>query len=250
MTPRPARLAAAALVVAGFLSLTPRASAEFIDGFDSGNPTGTYLILERSPNPYENNGTNVGAGVTRDIKVQVVSPLPPNFNSASGTVGGGLFSMSTDDNSAATATIRYTLTPAAGNLSGADSLDLRFLTLDGGNSSLTTPVSVSITTSTGTVTRTALVPDVALGSPATVSFNLGSFTGSDLATVSEITITLNGGTSGGGDAAKPPQIAADFSLDSVSVKPVPAPPALLLAGFGVLALVGRARWTRKPTATA
>lgn len=42
----------------------------------------------------------------------------------------------------------------------------------------------------------------------------------------------------------------DKVQDQIAVRPkgVPAPPALLLAGFGMVALLGRARWTRRSNA--
>lgn len=246
MTPRPARLVAAILVVVAFQSLTPRASAEFIDGFDVPNPGRIYQIALLDGNPYNSPTDVVSPGVTRDIRVEVSSPVPPNFNSASGTIGGGTFTMDTDNASAATSTIRFTLTGAASNLSGATGVNLAFLNLDTGNGNVTpVPISVSIATATGTLTRDSAISGST--APFTASFAIGSFSGSgDLSQVNSITIVLNGTNS---------QKAVDFALDEVSltptvVPPIPAPPGLLLAGVGVLALVGRARWTRKPTATA
>ena len=247
MTPRPARLAVASLVVAGFLSLTPRASAGFVDTFDSPTPATYYQILgdprggPQTPSPYTLS-TPLGGGVTRDVTVTVVSPTPPGPNSVSGDIGGGIFSMDTNNNSVVTADIKYTLTGSAGNLTGVTAVELDFNNFDAGTGASSTPVTVSITTTSGTQTVTKLVTESKTA--FTESFAIPSLAGD----VQSIKITLNSNSPF--DPRASLQTAVDFSLDTVRVKGstnipgVPAPPALLLAGFGVLALVGRARFTR------
>ncbi|MCS6865737.1 MAG: hypothetical protein RMJ56_14665 [Gemmataceae bacterium] len=44
--------------------------------------------------------------------------------------------------------------------------------------------------------------------------------------------------------------STDQIQDQLILRPIPAPPAALLASFGVLALLGRARWLRRTTAAA
>lgn len=240
MTPRPARLAVATAVVATFLSLTPRASADYIlDGFTNPNPGQMYQISLLNGNPYNSPSVATGVtGVTRDVQVTVNSPIPTNFNSVSGTIGGSTFTMDTDNATAATSAIKYTLTGTAQDLSKATAIDLAFKNIDGGNSFTTTPVTVTIVTSSGTKTLSTTVADSTTA--FTKSFALSSFSGTgNMAQVSSITFTFNGGAA---------QTAVDFALDDVRVKTVPVPPTALLAGFGVLALVGRARLARKPAA--
>jgi len=243
MQARLSRLAVVAVTVAGFLTLAPRASADYIlDGFDNPNPGQIYQISLLNGNPYTSPTTAVSSGVTRTIQV-AVSSTPVNFNSVSGTIGGGSFSMDTDNVTKASSQITFALSGAASNLSGATGVSLGFLNLDAGNSATSIPVTVQVVTATGTRTFTGTI-DESSGA-FTKDFNFSSFTGSgNLSQVNSIVLTLNGGSSS--------KVATDFALDSVSVKgpnPVPAPPALLLAGVGALALIGRARLARRaPTA--
>jgi len=243
MQPRLSRFVVAAMTAAGFLTLAPRASADYIlDGFDNPNPGQIFQISLLNGNPYTSPTTTVSAGVTRTIQV-TVSSTPVNFNSASGTIGGGSFSMDTDNVTKASSKITFALSGAASNLSGATGLSLGFLNLDAGNSATSIPVTVQVVTATGTRTFTDTIGENS--GAFTKNFNFSSFTGSgNLSQVNSIVFTLNGGSNS--------RTATDFALDSVNVKginkPVPAPPALLLAGVGVLALVGRARLGRKPAA--
>lgn len=232
MTTRPTRLAAVALVVAGFLSLTPRASADFVDTFDLPNPQAYYQIALLNGNPYNSPALVVSPDVTRAIQVMAVPPLDPDNsnNAVSGYIGQGRFSLAADGNTAATAKVTYMLSGTAGNLTGLTTVELDFRKLDAGTGASTTPVTVSITS--GGVTQSFTKSVAESNMSFTESFAVGSLTGN----VESITVTLNSGS--------PAQTAVDFTLDAIRVKTVPAPPALLLAGFGVLALVGRARFTR------
>ena len=243
MTLRPTRLVVAALVVAAFSFVTPRASADFLhDDFNNPASAELYIITYKNANPYSSGPTTVSTGVSRAISVLVTAPPTPTDISASGYVGGGQFSMATDQVSKATATITYTLTGAARNLTGASAIDLAFSKIDGGTGLTNTPVTVTLNTTGGTLTGTAFIPDS--NTSSVTSFLLGSFTSTgapSLSQVNSIVITLNATTS------QPSHTAVDLALDGVKVRGVPAPPAVLLAGFGVLALVGRARLTRKPT---
>jgi hypothetical protein len=242
----------AVVAVAGFLAHSPRASADYIlDSFNNPNPGQIYQISLLNGNPYTSPAASVSAGVSRTVQVSV-SSTPVNFNSVSGTIGGGIFTMDSDNSSAAASKITYSLTGAASNLTGATGLSLTFNRLDAGLSgtgnAANIPVTVSVATAGGTLTSTTTLPNSA--SPFTQSFDLNSFTGTgDLSRVSSITFTLNATLRANGTLnTTNSRTAVDFSLDEVSVKgpnPVPAPPGLLLAGVGGLALLGRARLTRK-----
>jgi hypothetical protein len=241
MLPRPYRFGAAAIAVAAFLTLSPTASADyFLDTFSTPASGTNYQIALLNSNPYNSPVDNVSAGLTRQIQVSVSAPLPPNFNSVSGTIGGGQFSLNTDNQTKATGTITYTLSGTAGNLTGATGIQLGFANMDPGTLAVNTPVTISIATAGGgTMTDTTTIPGGA--TPFAQNYNFSSFSKSgtvDLSHVTGITITLNGGAT--------PNTATDFQMSDVKVlKPVPAPPAVLLAGFGALALLGRARWTRR-----
>ncbi|HEX4611662.1 MAG TPA: hypothetical protein VH092_25930, partial [Urbifossiella sp.] len=164
------------------------------------------------------------------------TPLPPNFNSVSGTIGGGSFSMNTDNATKASSALTYTLSGAASNLSGASGITLGFQDMDPGAASSSVPVTISIVTSTGTLTDTTTIAGNT--NPFTQTFALSSFTGSgNLGHVNSIRITINGGASS--------ETAVDFAMDEVKIKTVPAPPALVLAAIGFVGLIGRNRFLRK-----
>jgi hypothetical protein len=248
----PTRLLVAAVAVAGFMAHAPRASADYIlDTFDSPNPGDYYQIsLVNGVGPYTSPTTAVSAGVTRAVRVSV-STTPVNKNSVSGTIGGGTFTMDTDNSSAAASQITYALTGAAGDLSGATGVSLTFARLDAGLTATgyatDIPAAIQVVTATGTLTlNTAALP--ASAAAFTRGFDFGAFTGTgDLSRVSSITFTLNARLNGsGGLDTTSSRAAVDFALDGVSVtKPAPAPPGLVLAGVGGLALLGRARLARK-----
>lgn len=245
MLARLPRIIVAAVAVAGFLTHAPRASADYVlDGFDNPSPGQIYQIsLLNGTGPYTSPTTAVSAGVARTVEVSV-STTPVNFNSVSGTIGGGVFTMDSDNSSAATSRITYALSGSAANLTGATGVELGFLNLDpgttaGGGAATSMPVTIEIMTATGTLTGTTLIDGSGVPFSKSIDFSSLSGTG-DLSQVNSITFTMNGGS--------PSQKAVDFALDSITVKTVPAPPAALLAGFGVLALLGRARFTRKSAA--
>lgn len=240
MLARLPRLVVAVAAVAGFLAQAPRASADYIlDNFSSPNPGDYYQIsLVNGVGPYTSPTTTVSAGVTRTVQVSV-STTPINNNSVSGTIGGGTFTMDTDNSSKATSQITYSLTGAASNLSGATGLSLQFANLDAGTTATTIPVSVAVNTATGTRTFTGTITESATAFTQTFAFS--SFSGSgDLGQVNSIVFTLNNTANS--------RTAVDFAMTGVTVNTpnaVPAPPGLLLAGIGGLALLGRARLARK-----
>lgn len=253
MLARLPRLAVAAVAVAGFLTYAPRASADYVlDDFNNPNPGTNYQIKAFNGNPYVSPSTTVSSTVSRVVTVNVTAPNDPAFNAASGTIGGGAFSLATTDLTKATATISYGLSGSGRNLTGATGLSLGFVALDpglqpDGTAATTSPITITLTDGSNQMrTRTLDATVPGNGNPFTQSFDFSSFTGNNnfnFGNVKNISIILNGGSGS--------QKGIDFTLDNVKVKspnPVPAPPAVLLAGVGVLALIGRARLARKPAA--
>jgi len=221
------------------------ARADFVlDDFSNPTPFQKYQITELNANPY-NNSTTLTPSVTRAIQVAVTAPLPPNFNAVSGVVGGGEFEMSAASTVTAMSTVTYNFTTVPQNLSGATGLTLDFISLnqDAAPGTAALPVKIDIATSTGTKSFTGSIANQS-GAFST-TFALASFTGTgNLSAVNSIKFTFNG-TNGTMDQ--------DFRLDNVKVnKPnaVPAPPALVLAGMGFVALFGRSRLNRRTLANA
>lgn len=233
------RLSLTAVVAAAALLGAPAAArADYVlDTFANPDPATIYQISLLNGNPYTSPTTTVSAGVTRSIQV-TVNTTPVNFNSVSGTIGGGTFTMDSDNSSAATSKLTYALSGAASNLSGASGLELAFKTFDAGTAASSTPVTIEVVTKTGTLTRTTTIAESA--TPFTQSFAFATFTGSgNLGQVNTIRVTINGGSG--------TQTAVDFAMDEVRVTAVPAPPALLLGAIGLAGLVGRARLRRAAT---
>lgn len=246
------RLVAATVAVAGFLTHAPRAAADYIlDDFNSPSPGQMYQItlLSNGQTSYTYPGsgaTPVSPTVSRIVTVSVTEPADPAFNAASGTIGGGAFTLATDDKAEVTAALSYALTGASGDLTGATGLGLGFVALDPGlnpDGSVAAAAPVTVTLTDASNRTTSLTTAVAgSGNPFTASFDFGSFAGDsafDFSRVSSVSLILNGGSGS--------QRGIDFTLDNVHVKtsnPVPAPPAVLLAGVGALALIGRARLIR------
>jgi len=222
------------------------ARADFVlDAFTNPSPGQIYQITLLNGNPYNSPVDTVGTGVTRAVQVTVTSPTSPNFNAVSGVIGGGEFEMSAASTVTATSSVTYNFSGAAGNLSGTTGLTLDFISLnqDATPNTANLPVKIDIVTSTGTKSFTGSIANQA-GAFST-NFALASFTGSgNLSAVSSIKFTFNG-TNGTMDQ--------DFRLDTVKVKgpnAVPAPPALVLAGMGFVALIGRSRLNRRTLANA
>lgn len=238
------RLLLTTAAVLATLAAPSAARADYVlDSFTNPSPGTIYQIALLNSNPYTAPSTAVSATVTRDVTVTVIAPLPPNFNGVSGTIGGGAFSMDTDNATDARSDLTYTLTGASRNLTGATGLDLAFINVNPGNTSTgvatTMPVKIDLVTATGTLSLTTTVAGTAV--PLAKTFNFASFTGTgNLSQVNSIKISLNGPAG---------NVAADFALDEIRVRaPVPAPPAVLLAGMGLVVLAGRSRLRRKATA--
>jgi len=221
-----------AAVVAA-LGMAGTSRADFvIDDFSVPSPASFYLIDLLNSNPYTRTDA-LSNGLTRNLSVTVQTPNPTNPNSASGFIGtrpsgtpsGPLFSMDSDNSSTVISNLSYTgFVGALANFSLVNAIHLDFLNLDSGIATTTTPLSIDLITSSGTLNYSGFVSDSNV--PFTFSAYLSSFTGSgDLTQVTGLNVTLNGGASS--------RQAADFVLDRIRVSTVPAPPAALL---GLLAL--------------
>ena len=242
------RLCAAALV-AGFLTLSPRASADTISG----------LSLTLNPSlPGNGNGVNGGGPFTWNVN----SPLNTSFGSSITTycadafdgIRNGTFTASTDITTVSHITTAnasaitnlfdryYNSSLKSATFEAAFQLALWELIYDGVPSNPSTAFNGgTITAGSGTVTTDAI--NLLKG-----KYFDGSTYAGDHALANATLYGLapsDNGTSG----LKPNQ--AQLAVIPNPVKGVPAPPAVLLAGIGVLALFGRARWNRKkatPTA--
>ena len=245
------------LVVAAMATLATAgtARAEFVDTFGNpANPADEYEIAKSSPNPYVSGPYTVATGVDRTVTVRVLEPLPPARFSVVGQVGNfdppepdgdGIFSLAANNVTRATGMVTYTLTGSARNLSSAGSIDLTFLGAQDPGVFSPLPLMIEIATGAGGAggTRTQSGTITASATSTTYSFNLGSFGGSgSYSDVDSIRIILNDNPGS--------QYAADFALDTVSVRAVPAPAGIVLAGIGFVGLIGRNRLLRRKTAVA
>ena len=239
----------AAVVASGFLAGSPRATAAYVlDNLNVPTPGTPYQITLLNAAPtYTSPSDIISAGVSRQITVNVTAPVNPAFNAVSGTIGSGAFSLNTDDLTKANASITYTLTGSASNLTGTTGLSLQFIALNAGNVTNTPlvvasniPVTITVVTSGGTKSLTTSI------SSLNPTFNFASFTGPGtlaLGNVSSIRIALNGGANS--------RFATDFSLDNVKVLPVPAPAGIVLGAIGFVGLLGgRARSLRRKAVAA
>lgn len=230
------KIALAALLMVG-LGTSVRADIT-IDTFSDALTT-NYLV--GPTNPFALGPTALPSGFSRTATITVVNPIPPDFNSAGGTIGGGTFSVDINNSTLAFATLSYTTGSA--DFSTGTGVRLDFINLNPGNTStvvaLDMPISVSISTSTGTLTSSISV--AGSGAPFPVNLPFASFTGTgDLSSVNGMAIELNSGGPGG-------RFASDFVLDTVTIPTnvVPAPPAIVLAGLAVPVLLLRRRAARK-----
>jgi hypothetical protein len=233
------KIALATLMMFG-LSAAVRADI-VIDTFTDA-ATVNYQINLSNGNPLTLTPVLLPSGFGRTTYIEVVSPTPPNFNSVSGSIGGGTFSVDTNNSSQVFATLTYA---GIGDFSGGTGIRLDFVNLNPGNTSTTValdmPISVAISTGTGTLTSTVNV--AGSGAPFPVNLPFASFTGTgNLADVTGLAITLNSGGPNG-------RIASDFVLDNVVIptNAVPAPPALVLAVAAAPMLLVR-RWAARKSA--
>jgi hypothetical protein len=234
MPTRLTRLSAAVVAVAGFLFLAPRASADNVDSLDLTYKGG-------------GNGVNGGGPFHWTQK----TPVNTNFNTTLTTycidisdgIRSGTFTTHTD----------LTLAPTIGNdstkVAAINTLYDHFYSSSFASSTTEAAFQLalwklvygsSLTIDTSTTT----------GKEANWLLNGKSYDGTtyngsehDLANAQLVALVAS-------DNTKPRNQDQLLVVPNPTVKGVPTPPALMLAGVGVLALAGRARWIRrtKPTA--
>lgn len=241
MKPRLIRLYVAALVAVGFATFSPRASADTVD----------TLSLSLNPSlPSNGNGVNGGGAFT-----WTQSPINSNFSTDLTTyciqlgvaVRDGTFTTHTDLTQAPNIT--------TGNLGAITTLYDHFYSssFTGANPAVSEAAfqyalwklvyGSSYTIPTGTTTNQIEAAKEANYLLAGKMYNGAVYNNveHDLANAYLVALVPND-TSGG---TKPNQAQI-----LVQPKGVPAPPAAMLAGIGVLALLGRARWNRRKAAPA
>lgn len=265
MQPRLTRLIVVALAVAGFLTLSPRASAELLtlnyqgQTTNPGNPTlavtvGSTTFTNTSTGPFywsQNqipmNGNFPSPIATFCIEIDQSQPLPPIGTptvfsvvspSAAPTIGndpaklaaiselyGRYYDLAWNDKN----TFHGSLDSAAFQLA------LWELVYDGTSKDLSSGnfKAPGLVGPDGDYTQTAQNMLNSLNGSNAFAQNLGGY---------ELVALL-------APAITDPTKAQDMVQDQIILRPkgVPAPPAVLLAGIGALALLGRARWTRRPT---
>ena len=148
------RLLVLSVVAAGTASAA-KAEPIVIDNFGSPSSQVEYQIdlLTAGSNVYSQTHS-VGNGLTRTTTVVVTDPANPDFNSASGTIGQGAFSMATNDNTNAYATLAYSGFAGAGlsDFSLHSALQLSFRKVDSGLTTDQLPYGVVVRTATGSFT--------------------------------------------------------------------------------------------------
>jgi hypothetical protein len=263
MRPRLIRLSVAAFLAAGFLSLSPRASAELLtlnfqgETTNPGNPSVSFTL----------NGTSYTNFATGPFYWSQNS-VPPNSNFPPPIA---TFCIEINNNKPLPV-IGTNTTFSVTNLSGAPTIgnnptEIADITQLYGLYYQTAWANQS--TFHGDVNSTAF--QIALwkliyDGGTNMNLATGNFQAANLGvystTAQSMLNSLNGNTSSfttrfAGDelvalvTPAPGAKTQDEVQDQIILRPktVPAPPAVMLAGIGVLALLGRARWTRRtPTA--
>lgn len=259
------RLLAAAVAVAGFLSLSPRASADFLSLEYTGNKGGTATV---SLNGQQFNNVNCGAMYWSDVNDPPNGNYPSPITSFCIEVDKGL-----PANDPPTATFRVmdaaqAPTIATAGLSAAE-IEAKvnaIKALYGKNYDFANNRLYDNSLANNRAFQIALWELVYdYGNPNGLNVTNGSFVSGATGTNAAAQAMLNN-LAGGLETfqnsgyeldalvapAGPGGKTQDPVQDQLVLRPksVPAPPAVLLAGIGVLALVGRARLTRRPATTA
>ena len=245
MKPRLLRLCVATLAVAGFLALSPRASAGTINiTFDAG-VNGTPV----SYNPGGGAAKTVTGGPfhwtqTTPINTAYDAKITTYCIDLGRAVPSGTVTYTTSTNLADAATINVVGNTAATALkvSEINMLFERYYMM--------TPVS------TYAAAFQLALWELVYDGGASKSLAAGSIQGNNTLAQQMLngTYTPSGGNLNGFhlevlvSAYNQNQIMV--VKDPVTPKGIPAPPAVMLAGIGVLALFGRSRWTRRTPAAA
>lgn len=262
MPSRLIRFSVAVVAVAGFLTLSPRASAELLTlnyqgtTTNPGNPTvgftlnGTpYTNFAVGPFYWSQNSVPPNANfpppiATFCIEIDASQPLPPIGTNATFSVVNPTTAPTIDNDATKVAAI----TELYGRYYTTAWNDKN--TFHGDTNSVAFQLALWELVYDGASTKN-------LGAGNFQAPDLGTYT----TTAQNMLNSLNGNTSffnnkfGGSElvALLAPAEGAktqDFVQDQLILRPkgVPAPPAVVLAGIGALALFGRARWSRRNSA--
>lgn len=242
MRPRLIRLCVAVLAVAGFLTLSPRASADTI-----GSITLTYNSGSNG------NGLNGGGAFhwteSAPINGASVTTYCIDVQDSIKTSGSSTFTTHTDLTKAPTIannnpggvgainalyTHYYNTSLTSSTLQAAFQLALWDLVYGASNPTLTGYLATIPYNSTVAADATKMLN------------NTLTETQPELSNFSLIALVDSAGGSPGTKNRNQDQIMV---VPNPPVKGVPAPPAVMLAGIGMLALFGRARWNRKANPT-
>lgn len=259
------RLLVAAFAVAGFVNLSPRASAELLtlnyqgQTTNPGNPT---LGVTLNGTPYTN--TSVGPFYWNQNQVPPNANFPPPIATFCIELSGTQPLPPIGSN-----VVFDVVPPAAAPTIGNDPLKVAAIGELYGRYFQTAWLDKN--TFHGSVDSAAFqlaLWELVYDGAASKNLGAGNFQAGGLGTYTttaqNMLNSLNGSnafaTNFGGyelvallaPATTDPTKAQDQVQDQLILRPkaVPAPPAVLLAGIGALALLGRARLTRRPTATA
>jgi hypothetical protein len=234
MKPRLLRLCVAALVAVGFATFSPRASADTVDSLSLTllNPGGNGINGGGAFNWTQNTpiNSNFAAAFSTYCLDNTILPRSGSFVTHTDLTQSTLIGNDSLKVAAITTLFDhfYGSSLSSPTLEAAFQLSLWELVFDG---------ATNPNLSAGIIQQSAgPVQTAAQGMLSGSSYN---GTEHDLANASLVVLVP--------DATKPPN-QAQIGLVP---KGVPAPPAAMLAGIGVLALLGRARWNRKkatPTA--
>ncbi|QJW96549.1 hypothetical protein [Frigoriglobus tundricola] len=230
MQPRLLRLCAAALAVVGFVALSPRASADTISlTFDGGG-----------------NGQNNGGPFNWTQTTPPNTAVTTYCIDTQDYVRSGTFTI--DTNIAAAPSIAHSTT--ANVVAKIDTLFDHYYSSSFQNATTEAAFQQALW---NLIYGGPLDTSTTAGKEAQNLLNGKMYNGQayngvehDLANASLVALVDVSGTPLGSKNRNQDQIMVVPN----GVKGVPAPPAAMLAGIGVLALVGRSRWTRRTAATA
>ncbi|MBN9119194.1 MAG: hypothetical protein J0I06_08540 [Planctomycetes bacterium] len=246
------RLLVAAIAVAGFLTLSPRASAELLTLQLDSTVTGTMTVTLGTKTD------NVTPGPFHWTDVN--DPTNPNFQAPISTFCIELNGQTPHVGDQYTFSVLPLDDPhtTIGTTDKADAIKSLFGNFY--NSAWSNP---SFTGDTDSKAFQLALWELIYETDPTKTLGSGNFssTSSAAARADQMLAGLAGGltayNNGGYEvvalvAPSLDPLKSTPGQDQIAVRPkgVPAPPGVMLAGIGVLALLGRARWTRRPQAAA
>jgi hypothetical protein len=261
MPPRLLRLGAATVAVAGFLALSPPATAEYLTlnfqgpTTDPGNPTVSFTLNGKS---YSN--FSVGPFYWKQHSVPPNSNFPPPI---------ATFCIEIDTSQplppVGTNTVFSVVKPADAPTIGNDSAKITAITeLYGRYYDTAWNDKTKFHGSVESVAFQLALWELLYDGASSKNLSTGNFRapnlGDNTTTAQSMLDSLNGDTSRFNTRFAGYQLVAllapaaggkeqNMVQDQLILSPIPAPPGLMLAGIGMLALLGRARRRRPPAGT-